>query len=863
MIRRRLLVGSAIALWLIICLVAFASLAFAQGRPDLIWMRGGHARAVRSIAYSPNGELFVSGSDDGTVKIWRLSTKVLLRTIYQTGKKVLFSPDSKEVFATNSGTTANRYRAADGSRIATFNTSAGKILDIALSTDAKLLAAACDDKVVRVWKVADGSLVYTLSGFTGPVQTVAFSPNEQYIAAASGGNTFLGADDTVRIWQVSDGAAVQTLSMKMLTGVDPGAYQVAFSTDSSLLGVAELASDISALHLFATKRWNLVRSIGKQQLGGDIDCFAFSPKGNKVALPRTSCNAGCGNALRTYDVSTGNLIWETVKSNDGGAVVAFSPDGNTLASGYAGVGDTGRVIMFSNTSDGSFSAELTPPGAGGRTALLAVSPDGQSFVSRNYDHGDLLLRRDSDGSVITNITQVSGIRDEVGHVVYSPDGTLLATSGFSSTASQTILIRMSNGSVVQKLSTPGSTNSSFSPDGRYLAIEGSGFSKILRVADLSEVVTLSSQGKLRFSPDGKWLAINRDLYRTSDWSYAKTLPDPGFVGLYAMAFSPDSRTFAIGGGNAGTIFFPASGTVLYDVETNTKLRSLVSNTDVRSLAFSPDGRVLATGDLSSHLDFWRVSDGVILRRYDVETGNTSIVDDSSLRALAFTPDGKLFLYGRTDGTMAAAWNPFRDGLFPERGGNTGPVTVQIGVNSDFPAADGATVTLRDGVHPDITAPAVAIAKGLMQVTFDLKGAAVGVRDVILAPPGGVIETRPKAFTIEPGPIAKIQVVTDLQGPAGIRAGRQQTYYVNVQNLSAVNSSGHIGVWVNLPLYMDGRLEGAPGEVTRRDTDTRTILVFKIPSIEALATKTYRLIVTPPPGLLDFTAFTLFAGANVH
>ena len=119
----------------------------------------GHADAVWSVAFSPDGQRLASGSLDRTVKIWDSAT-------------------GKELF--------------------TLKGHAGWVTSVAFSPDGQRLASASSDQTVKLWDSATGKELLALKGHAGPVSSVAFSPNGQRLASASN-------DQTVKIWDSATG----------------------------------------------------------------------------------------------------------------------------------------------------------------------------------------------------------------------------------------------------------------------------------------------------------------------------------------------------------------------------------------------------------------------------------------------------------------------------------------------------------------------------------------------------------------------------------------------------------------------------------------------------------------------------------
>ena len=121
---------------------------------------------IGSVAFSPDGKTLATGSVDGTVRLWDVTTGHPVRD--------LFTGHTNGVYSVGS---------------------------VAFSPDGKTLASGGISGTVRLWDVATGRPIgHPLVGHTGPVSSVAFSPDGKTLASAS-------VDGTVRLWDVATGGA--------------------------------------------------------------------------------------------------------------------------------------------------------------------------------------------------------------------------------------------------------------------------------------------------------------------------------------------------------------------------------------------------------------------------------------------------------------------------------------------------------------------------------------------------------------------------------------------------------------------------------------------------------------------------------
>jgi roadblock/LC7 domain-containing protein len=243
----------------------------------------GHFDRVSGVAYSPDGGLLATSSDDNTARVWDPVTGKRLRKL--TGHILTGQ--------------------------------LGAVAGVAFSPDGRLLATAGGDRTARVWDPATGKHLRKLVGHTGTVHGVAFSRDGRLLATA-------GGDDTARVWDPATGEHVHTL-----TGHPGGVLAVAFSPDGLLLATSGYGR---------VRLWDQTTGKHLRILTVDGDWLfgaSFSPDGRLLAIAD-----GDGTA-RIWDPATGEHL-RTLTGHTGGLLgVAFSPDGLLLAT--AGSDKTARI----------------------------------------------------------------------------------------------------------------------------------------------------------------------------------------------------------------------------------------------------------------------------------------------------------------------------------------------------------------------------------------------------------------------------------------------------------------------------------------------------------------------------------------
>jgi WD40 repeat protein len=438
------------------------------------------------------------------------------------------------------------------------------------------------------------------------------------------------------------GARALEASALSQLGVDPE-LSLLLAVEAATREPGPRAEDVLRRSLLGSRERAIFRTEGPVAIAG------FSPDGDRVLV------AGEGGDVRVIDLRTGSTVLALANrkpitsgglSADGRLILTAGNDGVRIWSARNGrlldvlrVGAPVRTALFDHsgrrvavTSGHTVTVSRVP---GGErvfhsrlpwpvTGAVFSRPDGR-FVAVFGNDGSVLLYGTESGKLVRTFDHGSFVRD----AVFSPDGTLLVTTGDNALARVwDVATGRKNADLVGHAGAV--IKAAFSPDGTRIAtvsLDGSG-----RIWSSTGALIAPLEGHqhfatdVAFSPDGTLLATASSDRTARVWTVdgePVALLAGHSDGVTGVTFSPDSRSVLTASDDGSAR--------IWDPRTQPKFAILAKGHGaLRSASYTEGGRAILTAGPGDEAQFVRPADGARIAALRVR---------GAVTAAAATPSG--------------------------------------------------------------------------------------------------------------------------------------------------------------------------------------------------------------------------------
>jgi eukaryotic-like serine/threonine-protein kinase len=597
-----------------------------------------HQSDVYSVEFSADGRRLVSGSSDGTARVWdAYSGRALSPPLVHTGEVVCasFSPDGQRVVSASSDHTARVWDALTGRPMSPALNHASNVLHAAFSPDGRRVVTASMDKTARIWDATTGQPVTAPLVHEDVVWPAAFSPDGRFVVTASW-------DKTARVWDAETGRPV-TPPLRHAGKLS----WVAFSPDGKQ--VATASEDRTA------RIWDARTGIpiGPPLLHAlEVIYVAFSPDGQRIVTATGESvftyfleYKNLPGEARVWDVATGKALGLPMSHKLGLFCSSFSPDGRWLATSSRD--GTARVW------DAATGQPLIPPLAhGGDVFRTAFSPDGRRLATTSSVGVARIWGLEMDQHTPLELRESSGAGDY--SFTFSSDGQRLAGKYFKSDGR--VWDALTGAPLTGHLHADTDVRRiCFSEDGRLVATASADHTA--RVWDVQTGAAVTPQLRheaglewVAFSPDGQRLVTASQDQTARLWSARTGAPlsaplRHGSNVLY-VAFSPNGRL---------VVSTSEDKTArLWDAATGVPIaRPLAHQESVILAVFSPDSRRVVTASSDGVAQVWDANTGRPTAPSIKMAGRFIMLQ--GIESMVFSPDGRRIVIADSDKT-ARIWD---------------------------------------------------------------------------------------------------------------------------------------------------------------------------------------------------------------
>lgn len=412
-------------------------------RGKLVWMLD-EGQSIRSLAFSPQGDLLAVGTESGQIWLWPVGTTYqtdILADHQAPVRALAFSPDGSQLASGDDSGRLCLWEVASGFSQGCLESHSGAIHSLAYSDlgdrlvsggddqraclwqvgDRTLLkdlqarstaairtvgflpdpndpdcqpipfAAGCDDHCLTIWNLATGLPCWILPTDVQALPALTLSPNGRYLVSS-------GQDFTVTMWDIPNRRRCYALP-----SLEAPVWTLAFSADSRYF----VTGSNYTIKLWSVKRGQCWRSFLSQ--AHPVRCLAFSARADSGTI----LTGHDDTHLRLWQVNAHSpyAIGPRALAGHSGSVrtVALSANSQWLASS---ADDQTLRLWSTATGQSQWVGAVSTP-----ATLLRFSPDGQWLASATPGSG-ILVWDCTTGSVLGELEDAP---DSPTALIFSPD----------------------------------------------------------------------------------------------------------------------------------------------------------------------------------------------------------------------------------------------------------------------------------------------------------------------------------------------------------------------------------------------------------------------------------------------------------
>jgi WD40 repeat protein/serine/threonine protein kinase/class 3 adenylate cyclase len=532
---------------------------------------------VAALAFSSDGNHLLSTGEDGTVTVWDVRTKAARQTFggfTNNLSAIAFSADGEQVVFGASDNSVTIRAVTTGEELSKLRSRTPGVCSVGLSPNRKWLTVAtcATNHVIELWNRETGKLVSILNGHRNVIEGLRFSSDSSRFVSTD-------FDGVAKIWEISSATEIATFSNSKLSGARGSPFAKAaavFSPEGRYLAYAG-ESTITVRDLKRKRDLLTVKGL-------DACAFAFSPDGARLAV---ACDRD-GSRLRVYDVQ--NVCEPT--EIDGNGSLAFDRNSTRLAFGTKG----GSIQLWDCRNKHLLNSFK---GTDGIFQRVQFSPDGSRLATERSRRDGVTIWDAGAGAELKTFARPT---NRVNAFTFGANKNEIITAWENEVTAWNV-------NTGERLFTlTGQTNAVSelaytSVRGLFGSLDSKHFAKIWDRTTLKVVQTFSNYwGAITFSPDGNYVAASGDtigIWDLRTGTEISTLTSFGPWGASSLAFSPDSQRLVSAHGD---------GTVkVWDFRGGHLLMTLEGhNASLLTVAFSPDGKRLASAGQTEPILIWNV-----------------------------------------------------------------------------------------------------------------------------------------------------------------------------------------------------------------------------------------------------------------